>query len=676
MRNLFILCFFLLNWLIAPVTAQEILQKPLSERLTNYQIEASLDTQQKLVQGTMILTYRNPSSDTLHELLFHMYMNAFRNDYSRFFSERRPAVRDSVEYGYIRVISCFVRGEDRTQTLQFTGTDQWGPENPAYIWNLEPPDSAFTDTDLTIMRLPLKQLLLPDSTISVRMKFEVKLPKLTSRSGYSKDYFFVAQWFPKLAVYEPAGMRGRTTGGWNAHQFHANSEFYADPGTYVVKITLPESYQVGSCGLLVHEQSDGAGNKSLTFRGEDIVDFAWTAGKRFMVAEDQWQHIHIRCLMQPEHYRQADRYIKAVKYAMQYFNDHVGTYPWPYLTIVDPPTSGQSSGGMEYTTMITTGTAYDLPRGLRLPEVVTIHEFGHAYFMGMLATNEFEEPWMDEGINTYFETRIMDWAYGEKQSMADFPFARLGDGEFCRISYLDFPARSIVPTYNNSWSFPHGSYGVLSYQKPATMMRTLERLIGRDCMDQVFKTYYRRWAFKHPSSQDFIDIVNEVVALCPNNLSVSSMNWFFNQFLFDTREVDYRVRDILISSEIQKGGWFGRKRNLSYHPAEKHHDHYISVVRLERLGDGVIPLDVMIGFNDGTTVIERWDGKEKYHDFKYIGSRKVLWAQIDPDQKILLDTNMMNNSLSLKPHRKLSLKWGTKFLFFIQNLMQITAIFS
>ncbi len=168
-----------------------------------------------------------------------------------------------------------------------------------------------------------------------------------------------------------------------------------------------------------NEKHNGDGTKTVSLRAEDIVDFAWTASQDYLVFEDKWEHVDIKFLCHPEHAYQAERHIASLKHALQYLNDHVGPYPWNHVTFIGPPQKGSAAGGMEYTTIFTAGTIWGLPEGIHMPELVTIHEFGHSYFMGILATNEFEEPWMDEGMNTYWEGRIMDYAYGAKSGVFD-----------------------------------------------------------------------------------------------------------------------------------------------------------------------------------------------------------------------------------------------------------------
>jgi hypothetical protein len=392
--------------------------------------------------------------------------------------------------------------------------------------------------------------------------------------------------------------------------------------------------------------------------------------------EDKWEHVDIKLLIQPEHLNQAERHIKAAKYALEYLDTHVGPYPWNHLTIVDPPVYGGGAGGMEYTTMITAGTFYMLPSQIRMPEMVTVHEFGHAYFMGILASNEFEEPWLDEGVNSYWENRIMDWAYGEKTSMIGFPFLHVGDVEFARISWLMGYRPNLVATFNNSWSFPRNTYGPTVYQKPATMLNTLERIIGQETMDRIFKKYYDKWAFRHPSSRDFVKVANEVVAESHGNRFGENLNWFFDQFLYGTAAVDYAVKSVRVYPVYEKGGLYDKAGSKTFVESKRVDGMFRSVVQLDRLHDGVIPVDIVVKFSNGEVITEHWDGKDKVHDLIYEKPTRVVSAYLDPETKILLDENLLNNSFVVRPSAKPVLKWTSRFIFFVENLMHAISLFA
>ena len=266
-------------------------------------------------------------------------------------------------------------------------------------------------------------------------------------------------------------MRYAINGNWNCHQFHCNSEFYSNHSVYDVKITLPKNYVAGSGGMLLSEENNGNGEKTLTYRAEDIVDFAWTAWPSYAVFTDQWKNVKITLLLPPERKKQAERQLTAVKNALEYLGKNVGPYPWPHLTFVDPPSKGGGSGGMEYTTIFTSESFTGVPGFLHFPEMVTIHEFGHAYFMGILASNEFEEPWLDEGVNQFWESRIMDNYYGVKTSMIDHPLLEISDQSISRSSYVNSDSRQVVTNKEYSWNYPHGTYGMMSYSKTAVCLQ-------------------------------------------------------------------------------------------------------------------------------------------------------------------------------------------------------------
>lgn len=660
---------------VIPLSGQQILKAPLSPRITNYQIRAELDPEKKTVAGELVLDWRNPSKDTVRDLQFHLYLNAFKNLRSKFLNARFTRLTEEADWGYTDILEMTTdRGEDLTGKFKYIQPDEAKTDHKLELPDEKPLPPDFYGKDQTVVLVNLDQPVYPDSAISVKIRFTSKLPRITARTGFSQDYFFVAQWFPKLGVYEPAGMRYAEKGGWNTHQFHPSSEFYANHSLYKVDLTLPEGYVVGSGGKLTG-QTSAHGKQTLSYRAEDIVDFAWTASKNYRIVEDQWKHVTIRLMIQPEHFAQAERHIKAAKYALEYLDAHVGPYPWPYLTVVDPPAYGQGAGGMEYTTLITAGTFYLLPEKIRMPEMVTVHEFGHAYFMGILANNEFEEPWLDEGINSYWENRIMDWAYGEKTSMIGFPFAHSGDVEFARISWLGSYRPNLFATFNNSWNFRRGTYGASVYQKPATMLNTLERMLGQECMDKIFQRYYQRWAFRHPSSRDFIRVANEVAREIHGNRFGDNLNWFFDQFLYGTAGVDFAIRQIIINPVKEKGGLFDQGDKKKFINPEISRTLYRSVVQLERLQDGVIPVEIKVRFDNGEEVTEQWDGKDAIYDLVYEKPARVVWARIDPSDKILLDTNLLNNSFTLNPSPKPALKWAARFLFFVQNVIQSMSFF-
>ena len=626
---------WLLGWILVPPShAQDTLQ---SRRRVAYRIDATLHPETRTVTGTELVTWRNPADHPVGELQFHLYLNAFRNERSTFMREsggrHRGFAADSTAWGGITI--------DRlrlTSTLPaVTLTDR--------LRFIQPDDD--NEDDRTVAALTLPRPVPPGGTATLRIEFTAKLPKIFARTGWVEKYdgslfFMVAQWFPKLGVYEVPGQRyvpeDAERGAWNTHQFHANSEFYADFGTYDVTMTVPQDYVVGATGRRVRERSTDS-TRTLTYHAQNVHDFAWTASPEFEVYTDQWRGVKLRLLLQPEHDGQVQRHFEAAKTGMRYFSEWVGEYPYGTLTLVD---GLGGSNGMEYPTLITCGTTYMLPSWLRFLEMVTIHEFGHQYFYGLIASNEAEEAWLDEGINSYLEGRIMDTAYGPG-SMIDLPGLRVSGFEVHHAGYAENnPSQGV--TYQRSWRY-HGGYAKASYSKPATVLRTLERYLGWPTMQELLHTYYRRWRFRHPTTRDFIQVAEDV--------SGEDLGWFFDQFIYGTEVVDYAVDSIVVERpDSLRGG-------------------YVSEVRVRRQDDGIFPMPLRVRFEDGRTQTLAWDGKAQWKTFAFTSSAPVVEAFLDPKHVAWLETDRLDNRKVRPPRSVLARKQQFKFTVWLQQFFQL-----
>jgi hypothetical protein len=649
--------FILLVFIPAIMRGQVIFDVPLSERTTGYDIAAVLETESKTVTGDMTAWWVNRSAMPVDHALLHLYLNAFSSNKSSFASSGRWSPAGDEGWGYVRINRMSDEyGNDLTMTMHYVAPDD-GNIN-----------------DRTVLQIDLPRPVQPGDTLKLNILFESKLPSPIVRTGFNKDYFWVAQWFPKFGVYETAGMRQRESDGWNCHQFHPNSEFYSNHSVYDVSVTIPSEYVAGSGGQLVEEIDNGDGTRKIRWRAEDIVDFAWTAWPGYKVVRDKWRGVDITFLTSEKGLKIADNQINAVKNGLEYLDARVGPYPWPHLTFVDPPMEGAGAGGMEYTTIFTSAGSGLIPPFLKMAEMVSIHEFGHAYFMGILASNEFEEPWLDEGVNSYWEERIVDNYYGGGYGIIRLPFIKMSDADMARTSYIGSPSKQAATNDLPSWLYPHGTYGMMSYQKAATWLHTLEGLISTETMDNVFREYYRRWAFKHPSGKDFIETVNDVVRKEHGEKFGNDMNWFFDQVLYGTEICDYRVSGVT-SRKITGYSGIADGDSVTFTRSDRKSDTlYLARVGIERTGGMMLPVEVLVRFDNGDEVIEEWDGKERFRDFEYTGTRKVTRVIIDPDNKIDLDINRINNSWTDDPQFTASGRMMTKFIFLMQMVISLFTI--
>lgn len=631
------------------VFSQPLFPEPLSQRVANYKINVELDADDHTLNAESVVEWINTSKDTVSEAYFHLYMNAFKNSETTFMQKQNYNGNKESDFGWIDIKSIRRKnGSELTLKTEFISPDD-GNVN-----------------DQTVMRVPLEISVLPGDTAVFEFAFKVVLPPIIARSGYSKDYFFVGQWFPKLGVYQHD--KTGSTGKWVCNQYHATSEFFADFGTYDVQITTPSNYYTGATGVLAHRQTNPDSTITFKYKAEDVIDFAWTASPRFVLLEDQWKHIKIKLLIQPEHQEQAERHFSAAKKTFEYLENKLGKYPYSVLTIIDPPVSGNASGGMEYPTLITAGTIAKLPKGIHSVEDVVVHELGHQYFMAMIASNEADEPWLDEGINTYFNVKIMNQIFGESSSSFDFLGMKMSALDMHHDTYCAMENPEIQPISLSAKNYSIGNYFNLVYSKATCVLFTLEGIVGELVMDEIMKTYFERFKFRHPKTQDFISVVNEIVKKHHDNKFGQNMNWFFEQIVFGTETVDYYVKQV---SNIRKTrfGMFDKQGAKSLEEAKS--AFYVSTVKLGKHGRLTIPVTVEIVFADGSKKTKTWDGKTQQKVFSFKGTKKIVRVQIDPEKNNRLDLNSQNNSyyheVTKAPFYKLSLI----SLFFIMNLMII-----
>ncbi|WP_367915729.1 M1 family metallopeptidase [Leadbetterella sp. DM7] len=591
-----------------------------NRKIANYTIEVSLDPAGKMLQGKQRLTWTNTSTVAVNELRFHTYLNAFKDTESTFMKGsggmlRNDRLNTSVpgHFGYIKINRTLLNG-----STVLTGK---------YIQ----PDNL-NDKDQTVMLFGLPSPVQPGETLTLDMDFTARLPRIFARTGWAADdYFFAGQWFPKIGVLEKSGT-------WNCHQFHANTEFFSDFGEYRVNITLPRRFTVAGTGSKIAENPVKGDKKVVSFRAEDVHDFAWAASPHFIEVTQPYRGITLRAYLQPEHKNKAARYFDAVTKAIDYMEKHVGRYPYKTLSLIDPSKDGSGSGGMEYPTLISCGATWGAGTWVKDQEVVTIHEFVHQYFQGMLASNEFEDSWMDEGFTQYMEGRIMDFAY-PKGSLFNFLGFTVNDAAASRWNYVSMKYPAITAIRTDTWKYPGGTYPVMSYTKPATVLQTLQNLVGDEVMDEILQTYFERFKFRHPVPRDFFDTANEIAR---RKTRFKDLDWFFEQTILGTEVCDYAVQHL---ENTTRGGSF----------------------RLVNLGDMHIPVTVRVTFSNGRHTGFRWEGKTG--DYRY--PENITAVEIDPGNANRMDINLLNNSLSAEPQRLFSFKYAAKMLFWIQNVLQM-----
>ncbi|BCT91392.1 hypothetical protein LYSHEL_04160 [Lysobacter helvus] len=660
----------------------------LSDRVVTYKIAATLDPDKHTIDGKQQLTWRNRSAVPVRSVYLHLYLNAFEGPGSTFYTEQKQN-----SFGFRSGVKVDKGGWGYTRLQR---VEQGGAK---VNWSYVHPDNG-PSTDRTVVRLDLPEAVAPGGSTTLDIDFFNKLPRVSARTGYYGTFHLVGQWFPKIGVLELPGERGATAPRWNVHEFHMHSEFYADYGLYDVSLTVPKGWTVGATG---EEQGAPVTSKDTVthhFVQGDVHDFAWTADKRFAKPLDGVYHgangpVQVRVLYHPEYESNAKPVLDATIASLAYFSKTLGDYPYKTVTAVVPPYNAREAGGMEYPTLFTADYVDD-PRPGTLDrymlDFVTIHEFGHGYFYGILGSNEFEEPMLDEGLNEYWDhrmeraakTRITANTWLTKAlkfdvSMNPFDEQRLG-------AMLDNPAD---PLGGNSWDrYSSGSYGTV-YSRTATTMHDLEEMVGHDALERAFKQYYATWKFRHPSIADLQQTLAESTG------QRALVERVFAQQVYGTQKVDDRIAKFESEEVLPAPGlveWKGKPVELTQaqidktvdklretwkkaHPKAKdgegpfpYHTHVV----VKREGASV-PQTVLVRFEDGSSKAFRWDDAsgERWARWQLVTRSRAVSVQLDPERRINLDRDKLDDGQTREANTAASRRWTADVFAALQSLYSV-----
>jgi len=632
--------------------------------VVGYTIAVAIDPSAHSLLATETIHWRNTASVPAPDLMLHLYLNAFASNRTTFMREsggtRLRSSRPVDDWGWIRITRIGLPdGTDLMPGLEFVRPDDGNPD------------------DRTVVRVALPDPVPPGGAVDVELAFEARLPRVVARTGWAGDFHMVGQWYPKPGVF--------TDTGWNCHQFHANSEFFSDFGHYRVTVTVPEDWEVVGTGAISSQEAVAEGDvreRRVTFEAERVHDFAWATAPATLVeiAEDEFDPArdvpapwleaaaaslgvsraeldlpptHLRLMIPRDQSALAARQLRAARLALSWYGLHYGPYPYPQLTIVSPPVTGLEAGGMEYPTLITTGGSrwLEYPPFSWVPfmDTVVVHEFGHQYFYGMLASNEFEQAWLDEGLNSYAEASCMtaiarDGLVPELRHWPGDPWTT------DRVGLAGLPLPVTVDTF--SWLFrTRRDYFTASYNRTAVALRTLEGLVGPDRFARAMRSYALQWRFRHPSGDDFRSALEA-------NLG-EDLGWFFDQAIEGDAVPDWAVLSVrqrrpeeLRGWEWKAGTWVeieetGTSGNGEDGPGEG--GPWAVRVDIGRKGDFRGPVEVELAWDDGSVERKTWDGTGRWIRWRFEGDRRLERVIVDPDGVWALETRRADNYWRRKP---------------------------
>lgn len=579
------------------------------QQQADYDIHVTLDTENKTLTGTVTIKYTNNSPDSLTEFHLHLYPNAYRE-------KATPLIRNymrSTLYFFVGLRKS-LRGWIDVTTLSVNGKE-----------------AEFT-VDYTILESSFPQPLPPGGEATIEVSFTEKIRKKLGRAGWSDDHYDMAQWYPKMVVYDK--------NGWHPDPF-LDGEFYGEFGTFDVHITLPDEYVIAATGVPVsgdpgwdknplkrgsggrgHRggnpgahpggqdpagESGGEGRaKTVHFRAEKVHDFAWCADPTFVVQDTTYNGIHVMSIFREHNRAWVDTTLAQTLRAIKWLEETVGPYPYPQVSTVDAP----GHGGMEYPMLAMNGY---------VDEGLVVHEFAHNYFYGVLANDEREDAWLDEGFAQYMSFWYAVEKYGphgtpegDQSSWinADRPFWEDIEVPVIKQQRMGFAERISTPHHE----FKNGAHTTL-YLKAPLLLRTLHYALGDETFRKVLKEYYERWKFKHVDEDAFISVCEEISGI--------ELSETFKQWLHTTKDSNYRVDRFKV---------------------KKSDEGYTADVKIDRKGELIAPLTLAFRLENGNMETERERGLYRTIEKSYTFDSKPVSLQVNPENEILDIYQLDNNS--------------------------------
>lgn len=558
----------------------------------HYTLEASLEEDAQELRGAGTMVYHNRSPDALEEMYFHLYLNAFRPDSRWATVEERDELDfqslEDPDYAYERLGSMRVDGEELA------------PEYP------HAPDS-------TVVRFRLPRAIPAGGSATFSFEWTARPSTLCRRQCRQGRQWDFAQWYPRVAVYDPDG--------WQALPLHPQGEFYGEYGTYDVTLELAGDQVVGATGAVLEGdpgwepeptspvqqarlQSDWyatplepvspeyfsgpprGDRRRVRFYGEDVHHFAWSTSPDYRYEAGRHGEVAVHVLFRPGDvdWDLGTVVARSVR-ALEWLESIFGPYPYPQITNLHRI----EGGGTEFPMMVMDGGP---SQGL------IVHEFAHQYAHGILGNNEWRDAWLDEGMASFLTSWFMEEVGGVD------PWT----GTVNRVGQIE--ARGVpVPIATPSHEMPgYGVYGLLAYTKPSVVLRMLREMLGNDTMREGLALYYDRHAFQHVVEEDLRRALEEA--------SGRELGWFFDQWLHTTSTLDYAVTEV--STEETDGRW-------------------TTTATVTREGEAWMPVTVQVG--PERVVLE---GRERTQSVQVTTDARPDEVVVDPDV-VLPDTDRTDN---------------------------------
>ena len=572
----------------------------------DYNMDIDMDVETFQYKGTQKLEYTNNSPDDLNRVFYHLYFNAFQPGSEmdvRLQNIQDPDGRMTTEDKKSRIMSL---SESEMGYIKVKSLTQDGKE-------------VTYKTVGTVLEVELETPIKSGDKATFEMEFGGQVPQQIRRSGRNNAEgvsLYMTQWYPKMAEYDFEG--------WHADPY-IGREFHGVWGDFNVNITIDKDYIIGGTGYLQNPEDIGynygdegpkgkkgkKGKLTWKFKAPMVHDFTWAADPDYIhdkVTANDGTVLHFLYQDNDSIKENWKNLQPKTEQILEFFNENIGPYPYEQYSVIQG-----GDGGMEYgmSTLITGERKFGSLVG------VTAHEMAHSWFQFILATNEAQHEWMDEGFTSFISSEAMNVVMGENKENPH-------SGSYRGYTYLansgvEQPMTTHADRYN-----VNQAYSITAYAKGAVFLAQLEYLLGDDLQNEIIKEYYNQWKFKHPTPNDFIRVAEKV--------SGAELGWYLIDFGQTTNTIDYAVKTI--------DG---------------------NTATLERIGLMPMPIDAKVTFADGTTkmvhiplrmmrwvkpnaenVQEDWPWAMPTYELKM--DKEISKVEIDPSQ-LMADVKRDNNTM-------------------------------
>ena len=516
-----------------------------------YIMDINVDAATNIIKGKQTITYTNNSPDTLKRIFIHLYWNAFKPNSMMDVNSR------STEN---LILGTDIKGKPvkdfdtrfKKRVAEMTPDEQGYCNVLKFINNGRPQRTKLHETILEVI---LDKPILPKSSTIFTTEFVSKIPLLARRSGRDNPEgvrYSIGQWYPKVSEYDYEG--------WHADDYISH-EFYGVWGDFDVNITIDKNYKLGATGVLQNAAAIGWGYdkegtplkpasadvRTWKFSAKNVHDFVWAADPGYrhfsrQIANGPLLHfIYKPDSTEDKWVATADSCVMIYPYITKTF----GPYPYPVYSFI------QGGGG---------GTEYPMATLVKTASFTTaVHEWCHTWYQMIMGTNENLYAWMDEGFASYAQAKTLAWLRKK-----DFFEGAAEYGRYFNLARSRFDEP--MSTHAN-WFSTNLAYNTNSYNKGAVFLRQLGYIVGEAAMDNILLEYYRQWRFKHSNPNDFIRVAEKV--------SDMQLQWYKEYMLNTIKTIDYSIDSL----------WEERG---------------VSKIRLKRIGEMPMPIDLELKFKDGT----------------------------------------------------------------------------